>query len=639
MNIKMIKKILVVLCVVAFSSCNYLDIVPDNVATIDYAFRLRSQAKKYLYTCYSYLPKLGDRGGNPGFLSGDEIWHYYPYEMYINPITENWEIARGNQNKLNPYLDYWNGAAGGQPLFEAIRDCNTFLANIHRVPDMEEYERKRWIAEVTFLKAYYNWFLVRMYGPIPIIDKNLPVSSAPEAVKFYRQPVDSCFNYIVGLIDSSLSDLPVQIDNKVTEMGRITKPIALSLKARVLVTAASPLFNGNTDYSYFMDNRGVHLFNSTYDPSKWDSAMVACKEAVDLCEQLGYQLYRFNAAGISELSPEIQTRMDIRNAICEKWNSEIIWGSTNSMVGTLQRYAQPTLDPSLTNSSTSRAHGSYAPTLKIAEMFYTKHGVPIDQDKTWDYSNRYDLYTATSADKLRIEPGYTTSYLNVDREPRFYADLGFDGGTWYGQGNTDEDNMWHVEGRLGQYSGKIRSSNYSITGYYMKKFVNYLNTSEAPDGNYPYESYPFPIIRLADLYLLYAEAINEVEGPTPEALHYINLVRERAGVPTVQDSWNNYSNKPTEYKSKDGFRRIIHRERLIEMAFEGNRFWDLRRWKDAEQLFSEPVKGWDVLQQDPENYYQPLTLFQRSFKKKDYFWPINDNNIIKNENLIQNPGW
>src|SRR5690606_35132053 len=121
--------------------------------------------------------------------------------------------------------------------------------------------------------------------------------------------------------------------------------------------------------------------------------------------------------------------------------------------------------------------------------------------KTWDYSNRYDLYTATSADKLRIEPGYTTSYLNVDREPRFYADLGFDGGTWYGQGNTDEDNMWHVEGRLGQYSGKIRSSNYSITGYYMKKFVNYLNTSEAPDGNYPYESYPFPIIRLADLYL------------------------------------------------------------------------------------------------------------------------------------------
>src|SRR5690606_31171424 len=106
----------------------------------------------------------------------------------------------------------------------------------------------------------------------------------------------------------------------------------------------------------------------------------------------------------------------------------------------------------------------------------------------------------------------------------FYADLGLDGGTWYGQGNRDEDNMWHVEGRLGQYSGKIRSSNYSITGYYMKKFVNYLNTSEAPDGNYPYESYPFPIIRLADLYLLYAEAINEVEGPTPEALRYINLV-------------------------------------------------------------------------------------------------------------------
>src|SRR5699024_7873157 len=132
--------------------------------------------------------KLGDWASNPALLSGDEIWFYYPYKMYINAQPDNWEIARGNQNKLTPYLDYWDGTGGGMPLFQAIRDCNTFLANIGKVPDIENYERKRWISEVTFLKAYYNWFLLRMYGPIPILDKNLPVSSGPEEVKFYRQP-------------------------------------------------------------------------------------------------------------------------------------------------------------------------------------------------------------------------------------------------------------------------------------------------------------------------------------------------------------------------------------------------------------------------------------------------------------------
>lgn len=635
---KYIKLFLVSLVSLMFSACHYLDIVPDNVATVDNAFDLRSQAKKYLYTCYSFLPKLGDWAQNPALLSGDEIWFYYPYSMYINPPPDNWEIARGNQNKLNPYLDYWDGTRGGMPLFQAIRDCNTFLANIGKVPDIENYERARWISEVTFLKAYYNWFLLRMYGPIPILDKNLPVSSDPEAVKFHRQPVDSCFQYIVGLIDSSVANLPLRIDNPVSEMGRITQPIALSIKARILMSAASPLFNGNQDYAHFVDNEGTQLFNTNYDPTKWEKAMDACKEAIDICQQEGYQLYHFNST-VQSLSPEIQTQMDIRNAICEKWNSEIIWGSTNSMLGVVQRFAQAQLDPSLDYSSTSKAHGEYAPTLKVVETFYTRHGVPIDEDNSWDYDNRYQLITATSGNKYYLEPGYTTSYLNLDREPRYYADLGFDGGKWYGQGRYDDDNMFHVEGRVGQYSGKSRSSNYSITGYYAKKLVNYLNTPDAPSGAYSYESYPFPVMRLADLYLLYSEAVNEVDGPTSEALTYINLVRERAGIPGVEEAWSQYSKRPDEYKTKGGFRRIIHRERLIEMAFEGNRYWDLRRWKEAQQSFNEPVKGWDIQQTDPQSYYQPQILFQPTFKKKDYFWPIDDNDIIKNDNLVQNPGW
>src|SRR5699024_8374309 len=122
---------------------------------------------------------------------------------------------------------------------------------------------------------------------------------------------------------------------------------------------------------------------------------------------------------------------------------------------------------------------------------------------------RYQLKTATQENKFRIKPGYTTAVLNFKREPRFYADLGFDGGIWYGQGRFNPNDLFHVESKLGQLSGKSRSSNYSITGYYAKKLVDFKNTAEAPKGAYSYKLYPYPIMRMADLYLLYAEALNE----------------------------------------------------------------------------------------------------------------------------------
>lgn len=621
------------------SSCNYLDIVPDNVATIDYAFRMRSQAEKYLFTCYSYIPERGNWERDPGMLSGDEIWFFYPYSIaYYAKPPDNWEIARGNQSVVDPYLNYWDGENRGEPLFEGIRDCNIFLKNIDRVPDMEEREKKRWTSEVLFLKAYYHWYLLRMYGPIPIIDKNKPVSASVEDVKVYRQPVDSCFNYIVRLLDSAAINLPYSITDRISELGRVTKAVALSLKARVLVTAASPLFNGNSDYSGFENVEGESFFNTSYESSKWQRAAKACKDAIDLCHSLGHSLYYFKPQiGIYNIGEELTKQMDIRNAMCEKWNTEIIWGER--IINQWQRRSQPILNPNANVSNASkRPYGVYAPTMRMAELFYTKNGLPIDQDKFWDFDGRMKLDTADIDDRFYIEPGYVTARLNFNREPRFYADLGFDGGIWYGQGKYDEDNMWHVEGKNGQYSGRRQSSEFSITGYYCKKIVNFLNVLQS-DGSYQLNPYAFPYIRLADLYLYYAEALNEVEGPSAEALKYINMVRERAGVPSVEDSWSNFAKDPSRYTTKEGFRKIIHTERLIEMAFEGNRYWDLRRWKEAEEVMSKPIRGWSVKQDDPIDYYQTKTLYNQVFKKKDYFWPIKEHEILSNDNLSQNPGW
>lgn len=639
---KKIKIYIITLLLGVTSSCDYLDMIPDNIPTVDHAFALRNEAEKYLFTCYSYLPDLGVQENNPALLSGDEIWFFYPYATaFYGTPSDVWEVARGNQNMADPYLNYWDGAKGGKGLFRAIRDCNIFLENIHLVPDMEQVEKDRWIGEVKFLKAYYHWFLLRMYGPIPIIDVNLPISATPEEVQVFREPVDEVFNYVANLIDEAVVSLPTRIIDEVNEMGRITKPIALALKARVLVTAASSLYNGNPDYANFIDKRGVHLFNGVYDSEKWEKAAEACIDAIDMIHSNGNQLYYFNpAVNTYNLGPELKTQMDLRAAITEKWNPEIIWAFNSSPINWIQRFAQPFIDPaSNTSNGSSRPKGQWAPPLKIAEMFYTKNGLPIEEDLSWDYTNRYELQEATEDDRYYIEPYFTTAKLNFDREPRFYADLGFDGGIWWGNGNYDQNAPWYLQGKTGQMAGKKRADEHSVTGYYTKKLIDYRSVLQTT-GVYSVQTYPYPEIRLADLYLYCAEAINEAYGPGVEAYHWVNMVRRRAGIPDVEESWTLPSAKNQgKHLTKEGFREIIQQERLIEMAFEGGRYWDLLRWKRAETVLNQQIKGWDVSQVETVPYYQPIVLFNQSFKKKSYLWPLRESALIINSNLVQNPGW
>ena len=128
---------------------------------------------------------------------------------------------------------------------------------------MDDSEKNRWIGEVEFLKAYYHFYLIRMYGPIPIMDRYVPVSSSTEEMHPYRETLDSCFNYVTETLDKVIAnpDVPAKIENEAEELGRVTVGMAKALKAKVLVTAASPLFNGNMDYEVIADNRGVKIFN------------------------------------------------------------------------------------------------------------------------------------------------------------------------------------------------------------------------------------------------------------------------------------------------------------------------------------------------------------------------------------------
>lgn len=629
-----ILKLLIVAGLMLSGCNNYLDIVPDNIATLDHAFSMRTTAEKFLFTCYSYLPAHGAFTSNVANAAGDEMW------LPASNSAQAWQIARGYQRVVDPYMNYWQGTQGGKDLYEGIRQCNIFLEDIGTVPDMDDYEKERWIAEVKFLKAYYHFYLLRMYGPIPLIRENVPVDAGTEDVYPTRSTVGECFSYIGQLLDEAIEDLPDKIENEITELGRITKAIGLSTKAIVLSYAASPFYNGNADYTGFQNSKGEELFNAQDDAAKWQAAADACREAIEFCHAQGYKLYYFAPEFFQyDITDTIRTQMNIRNSVCEKWNSEIIWANTTSRAGSLQAGSTPRgLDPAYTsNSSTS---GLYAPPVKLAEMFYTENGLPVTEDKTWDYAGRYSLKMGDADSRRYIREGYTTVSMHFNREPRFYASLGFDGAIWYGQGRFDDskpEDLLYVSCKKGQPASAQNLASYSVTGYWPKKLVNFNNVIGVSE--YTIEQYPWPVIRLANLYLLYAEALNEAGGPSDEVYRWIDLVRERAGLPTVAVSWDNYSTNPEKYKTQSGLREIIHRERLIELAFEAQRYWDLRRWKECTAELNKPISGWDVEQEDAASYYRVKVIFNQQFTTRDYLWPVNENELLSNKNLNQSPGW
>ena len=222
----------------------------------------------------------------------------------------------------------------------------------------------------------------------------------------------------------------------------------------MLVTAASPLFNGNLDYKGFTNKDGTPLFNTIPDETKWQKAATACKVAINFCDSLGHKLYTYQPQFSQySLSDTMLIQMSIRNAFNEKWNSEVIWANTNSQIVGLQGNATPRgLDPALVAST--GAQGNIAPPIKIAELFYSDNGVPIDEDITWDYSSRFKLRIPEYEHRYNLKQGYTTVRLHFNRENRYYASLGFDGGIWYGQGRFDDnsDNLLFVSSKRGPVS-------------------------------------------------------------------------------------------------------------------------------------------------------------------------------------------
>ncbi|MCD2423860.1 RagB/SusD family nutrient uptake outer membrane protein [Niabella pedocola] len=618
------------------SSCKkYLDVTPENVGTIDYAFRNRNEAENYLFACYGTLQSFGNTTTDPSFTTSGEIM--YPATIGEGPkvFDAGFQLMRGTQNISNPVLNYWDGAYGGAAVFQAIRRCNIMLDNINKPIDLTAFEKGRWIAELKFLKAYYHYFLAKMYGPVPIYKENQDITTPISELRVKRQPVDSVFNYAVQLIDEAIPNLPLVITDINRELGRITKVIALAVKAEIRTTQASPLFNGNPDYTGYKNHDGQQLFSTTFDAGKWTTAAAACKAAIDAAQQQNLGLYQFiRPANLPANLPAVLRQvLTLQNAVTEKWdlNNEVVWALNTNYYE--QANSIPRLVPDFNLGS---APGTLAVPIGTTDLFYTKNGVPINEDKTWDYANRFSLKTGDAENKYLIGQDYQTIKNNFDREPRYYANIGFDGGVWYGNGVLDPDAAIFVQARTGPAAPKD-NSRLNVTGIWPKKLAHYLSVFDK--NGFSQTAFRIPRMRMADLYLLYAECLNESSGPSSEVYAYVDSVRSRAGLKGVVASWANYSFNPGKPLTKNGLREIIHRERRVELCFEARAGWDLRRWKEWTTVMAQPVQGWSVFQHDPSDFYIPVTQFIPSLTVRDYFWPLSDGALQYNENLVQSPYW
>ena len=634
--------IIIFLSATLIFGCDYLDMVPEkDIETVETIFEQRADADIWLQGLYAVMPSMcTSLESNVAYLGADELaaCEYRRNNKWYSGV---FKVSDGLEMSQEPYDNVWG------PMYILIRECNTFIENIDNVYNMTDGEKKQWKGEVLALKAYAYFELVRRYGPIVLVPKNLPADANISQLQLPRMHVDTCFKEIVNLLDEAIEYLPTSLAAGYTRKPYIHLEAAYAIKAKALLYAASPLFNGNEFYMDFKGKNGEPLVSTSYDPEKWRLAAEAADKAVEVCEQGGFALCKGTTGKATAL---LNTMMDIEQTSYSmfsnpeyilEWKIDAWW---------FPYYTLPRLKSDDVNYS-DQVDGSLSPTMKMVEMYYTEHGLPIESDVTWNYASRYQLGKETSVlYKDVVMLNTDVLQLHLRREPRFYACIAADRTYWQRGTNTLWNNynlpVYAYKGESFGTTMDIVTSNapQNPGGYWLKKHtqssinnVNYIGSM----GNDNTAS----VIRLAELYLIQAEAWNEYLGkPNDNVYLPLNKVRERAGIDDVVTAWKSYSNQPGKVDTKEGMREIIRQEINIELAFEGQRYWNLRRWKIAELELNAKQYGWNILGESARTFYNnfegPIVIWSKSkfTAPRNYLTPIKAEEILISS-MVQNPGW
>lgn len=601
MKLKHISILLLTLSFTMGSCKKFLDQVPDDRLTLEETFRNRSTAEKYLANIYSFIPRewsqrfVGNSNSGPWTGASDEAEYLWGF-VESNPMNiGSWDAGSGFTKAF--WRDYYRG----------IRSATIFIENIDNVTiDINEEQKKRYKAEARALRAMYYFYLTRIYGPVVMLgDAIIPVDAPSEQVNLARSSMDECVEFIVSELETAAVDLPVRATND-NNIARLTKGVALSFKARTLLQAASPLYNGNTDYAALKNADGKQLINQTYDENKWKRAADAYKAFIDEFVPGVYQLYRKND-GNGNFSPFLS----VRDVMLDPWNSEVIFARTDDE--NARGYEVTPYHDGF--SSEVRGSGGLGATQSIVDAYFMDNGRTITDPASGYVETGTSQFQAPDDDQQR-------EVFNqwVNREPRFYANITYDNRKWLNTNSGTVVTRIYYRGN----SGKGISNDFSPTGYIVRKGAK---TSDWRAGLGVQVHY-----RLANLFLDYVEALNEYNPQHPDILLYLNMIRERAGIPKYGD---NGLDLPI---GKDAMRQAIRRERQVELSFENVRYFDTRRWKIAEATDNGPAMALNIDAPLPD-FYTKKAFETRVFNKRHYFFPIPEEDVNNNPLLVQNTGW
>jgi len=543
------------LCVVFMTSCKKDFLSLTSTDKISNASILSDTSLFEAYVINRYIGvKLQDKeDDDTGFGRGFQwaLWSSLTDESIYNNNDNTWVIQQGQlaPNNLGDAGTIWARS------YRGIRECNYALSVINGLP-LSAGHKNKLIGELEFIRAFRYQDLIRNYGGIVLMGDKVTelTDNLQDPSLFNRASITESITYASSQLDDAASRLPV--DNSSSwALGRATKGAALALKSRLLLYAASPLYNAGT----------------------WQAAAAAAKAVMDLGK---YSLFQ-GGYGQLFLTPN---------------SNEIIF----------ERLFYPVtaahLPIELDNGPNS--YGGYG------------GNVPLQ--------NMVDAYPMSNGKSI-TDPasGYDSQNPYVNRDPRFYATILYNGAPY-------RDNVVQVFLPGGKDSNQgPNPQNASKTGYYLRKFANdaYSITNSSEAG-----AQPWIYFRYAEILLNYAEAQNEAVGPDASVYQAINAIRQRSSV-----------NMPAlSGLSQDDMRTAIRNERRIELAFEEHRFYDVRRWKIAEQTENVPAYGIAVginaANPSGYSYAQKVALTGRAFQPQHYWLPIPLTEIqASNGQLKQNP--
>ncbi|MGM9737509.1 MAG: RagB/SusD family nutrient uptake outer membrane protein [Candidatus Cryptobacteroides sp.] len=615
---------------VCLSSCNFLDVIPEGKATEKDLYKTHIQADNFAASLYWYMPNRYYFQSSLEICGGDMMSGHYGAVRYFK-----WKsmVYDNMESPSNTYIAMWSQAAQKYPegaltsyrMWEGMRNAYNLLANARTVPDATEEEVSRWIGEAYWAIAYLHQTLLEYYGPIIIVDHELSMN---EDLNVPRSTYLECTQFISDMYDKAAEYLPESHNN--TYLGRATKTLAKALKARAWLFAASPLVNGNSWYADLKNPDGTNLISQTYDKELWKKAMDAAEDAIQQGEKDGFGLYEAGTEGdlfakgyanyrATFIGPEGSSSFFNGKEHLFSYNNQ------SNIAYNIKNMA-PRVGYNSYNASGFR--GYFVPTFDAVESYWTKNGLPWEEDPE-----------TKGLDPYALDDAKETVNMHHSREPRFYASIGYDRGEYDINGKTII--LKCRRGEEQQHDGDNGHEYQTCTGYYVKKWVSKVDAYEVASKTITANKYVFPYIRFAELYLNYAEAEAEYTGTlSAKGLAYLNKIRNRAGIPNFEDSWALAGGMPAGTKLVN----MIRRERMIEFMFEGRWYHDLRRWKLAGNYMAKVPKSWNLAGKTAEEFYKVTDVYLGSqtitFETpRNYWMAIPQDQININPNLVQNTGY